>query len=100
MRKLTSDPDRMSYCYVCGKPIRATQRHIRRKVKTGQHETRAYLRGSAGSVSTYYGMRLVCRSCANRIDRLGLRRELVHHFGPLLAMLALLLLARFLFSGI
>ena len=84
----------MSYCYLCGKPIPNTQRHVRRKVKTGEHETKAYFGGKAKSVKTYYGLRLVCRACANRLDRGNLRRELLYHLGPLALLLALFLFSQ------
>jgi len=84
----------MAKCYVCGNSIDPKSRQMRRRVKTGEWIRRRYPNSWVSHTQSSYGMRVVCRWCANRIDlkdwRYSLRRDLA-----VLGLLGLLVLFLF-----
>lgn len=87
----------MSNCYRCGRFIPNDSAHVRRRVKTGEHQLRRIVGGSGTHVQTHFGMRVVCRFCARSIDQDLHRAWIIEHVqvvGAILVLLAALLLSR------
>lgn len=79
----------MAHCYLCGRQIIETKQQARRRVQTGEWIRRRYPKPRAHEVQTHYGMRIVCRSCAKRLDRQQLRDAAL---GNLIVFVALAIL--------
>lgn len=67
----------MPNCFRCGKKLEAEERHIRRRVQTGERVARRFVKPAVQSVVASFGMRIVCRRCATAIDREAHRVELI-----------------------
>jgi hypothetical protein len=80
----------MANCYICGNPIRDTRVRLRRKVKTGEWVRRRYPKPRANELQTHFGMRVVCRACARRIDLENERDTILSHLHVILALAALI----------
>jgi predicted nucleic acid-binding Zn ribbon protein len=88
IRGCSSEP--MANCYVCGRPISEGRLRLRRKVKTGEWVRRRYPKPHANELQTHYGMRVVCRNCARRIDQEKERDTILSHLHVILALVALI----------
>jgi len=75
----------MATCYRCGRPISTSER-VRRKVKTGEWMKRRFSSPKATSVTTRYGMRVVCSECAKVLDAPWTRHELLQYVELALAV--------------
>lgn len=84
----------MANCYICGAPILDTRVRLRRKVKTGEHSRRSFPSGRVVSVQSHFGVRVVCKFCASRIDRKDFVRRFQDLF--LVVVACLILMAAFL----
>lgn len=78
-------------CYQCGARIPQTTRQTRRRVQTGDRFVRRSARISNRNFT--FGMRVVCSSCARRMDRKRDADQLIRNLGAigLLILLAILL---------
>ena len=85
----------MANCYRCGRPILDTRYHLRRRVKTGEHDRRRFTSPKARIVQTHYGMRVVCTNCAAIIDREEGRLWRNGHIHVLLVLLFMVLFLLF-----
>lgn len=65
----------MAHCYICGRSIKDKSQQLRRKVKTGEWARKRYPKPRSQELQTHYGMRIVCKSCAKREDRLNVKQE-------------------------
>lgn len=63
--------------------------HRRRKVKTGEFERRRYPNPKVSAVQVSYGMRIVCGSCARRLDREKVTKMWLEHLSVLVALVIL-----------
>jgi hypothetical protein len=59
----------MAYCYQCGRYLPPRRHQERRKVKTGESVRRYPVTFRRSATNLHYGMRVVCPSCARRLDR-------------------------------
>ncbi len=81
----------MANCYRCGRLLEADEGRPRRKVRTGEHTRTRYPNATLVSIQTHYGMRVVCRGCAKRIDRNLLRTENFKNLQVLVLLAALII---------
>jgi hypothetical protein len=79
----------MPNCYQCGQYFKSGDFQLRRKVRTGEQLTKQYRSGKVNVLSVRYGKRVVCKKCANEIDRENKRAIFAPYFG-LLALLGIL----------
>ncbi len=82
------------HCYRCGIALREDERHLRRKIQTGElvrHEPGRRARPAASR----YGLRVVCARCARLIDFGSGRLELVENLKLALAMAVLVAMGLF-----
>lgn len=86
----------MSHCYRCGRPLGAAEPRRRRKVATGGSVRTSYLKGRVRATADHFGMRVVCKKCARRIDFREGRLEAVENakLAAAVAVLAILLAVR------
>ena len=80
----------MPACYLCGRTL-PSQLLLRRKVRTGEFVTVAYP-GKVEKVRKSFGQRVVCPTCARRVDRVRRRdevRQLLGSFAVLATILAI-----------
>lgn len=56
-------------CYLCGSKILGNNRQLRRRVQTGDRFVRRARTGRILNRNFTFGMRVVCASCARRMDR-------------------------------
>ena len=86
----------MANCFVCGRSIPPGEPTQRRKVKTGEWARRRYPKPKITSVNTHFGIRVVCASCARRIDREFTRQDWLQlaELAVALVVLAVVLIAR------
>lgn len=88
----------MAYCYRCGRKIAPGEtRQPRRKVRTGEWIRKGYGKGSVQGVQSHFGMRIVCPSCAKRIDRENLWMGLLEDIKFILALLVLFALIAYMY---
>lgn len=80
-------------CYLCGTKIPASDRQQRRRVRTGDRYIRSSSNRRVTGRNFTFGMRVVCSSCARRIDRKRDADQLIRNLGVLglLLLLALFL---------
>jgi hypothetical protein len=83
----------MPNCYLCGYKLPLSNRIHRRRVRTGD---RVIVHGRSSRTSARnltFGMRLVCTSCARRMDRKRDADQLIRNLGAigLLILLAIFL---------
>jgi len=81
------------HCYRCGRQIDGKATQLRRRVAVGEWITKRYARVGTVSQVQKHGMRVVCASCARRIDDVPRIREVRQWaiIGLLLLLLGLLL---------
>ena len=72
----------MPHCYVCGRPLPADRKRVRRRVKTGEWNRKSYSGGRIKATQTHYGLRMVCGGCAKFLDKTGTRDEWMRHLSP------------------
>lgn len=58
----------MASCYRCGKVLTGLELRQRRQVYTGESYWVLHARRRQSSHRTHYGMRIVCRACAVKLD--------------------------------
>lgn len=80
----------MSNCYLCGRHFESSDFQLRRKVRTGGSEHIRFGRDRAVSARTSYGMRVVCKHCAKKIDE-AKRQEIIRENWKLIGAVLLLL---------
>lgn len=84
----------MANCYKCGRKLKE-DRHLRRRVKTGEWHRKRYSPSRVSHAQVSYGMRIVCKSCAKQIERQEWRSSLAGHASVVLALLVLLVVIWF-----
>jgi hypothetical protein len=58
----------MASCYRCGKVLGPSELRQRRQVYTGESFWKLYAKRKQSSHRTQYGMRIVCATCARKLD--------------------------------
>jgi hypothetical protein len=81
-------------CYRCGRPTDDTHYHLRRRVKSGEHERRPFSSPRSHMVQTHCGMRIVCKRCAWAIDRQNYHLTIEGHLQVIVVLVIVLLLNR------
>lgn len=85
----------MAHCYRCGRYIKPTHKQLRRRVSTGEHRLRPSSKSSVTRSQAHFGMRIVCRLCAQTIDREKYLASLFGHVHVLIALLILVVILIF-----
>jgi len=83
------------HCYRCGIALKEDERHLRRKIQTGEIVDHAQPSRRVRATTSRYGIRVVCGRCAWLIDMGSGRLELVENLKFALAMAVLVAMGLF-----